>query len=162
MRVYHGSLEKVVNPSLDKMNPRTDFGSGFYTTTNYDQAVRWTLVKQRRSNNFNSKRYVNVFEYNENNSLNVLKFEDANDKWIDFICKNRKSDELIHDYDVVIGPVANDNLYTVLAGYENGLYDKEETVKRLKTYLLSDQISFHNYEALKYLKYVETIEVGEE
>ena len=45
---------------------------------------------------------------------------------------------------------------------EDGIYDEEETIKRLKTYLLSNQISFHTYDSLKCLKYIETIEVGEE
>ena len=68
----------------------------------------------------------------------------------------------MHQYDIVIGPVVDDNLYQVLVNYENGVYDMEETIKRLKTYLLSNQISFHTLKSLEYVKYIETIEVGEE
>ena len=69
---------------------------------------------------------------------------------------------IINKYDIVIGPVADANLYQVLVSYENGIYDMEETIKRLKTYILSNQISFHTLKSLECIKYIETIEVGEE
>lgn len=83
-------------------------------------------------------------------------------RWVKFVFKNRQSDELVHQYDIVIGPVADDNLYQVLVSYENGVYDMEETIKRLKTYVLSNQISFHTLKSLECIKYIETIEVGED
>ena len=75
---------------------------------------------------------------------------------------NRQSDNLDHQYDIVIGPVADDNLYQVLILYENGTYNVSDTIKRLKTYVLKNQISFHTVEALNTLKYIETIEVYDE
>lgn len=50
----------------------------------------------------------------------------------------------------------------ILVSYENGIYDIEETIKRLKTYLLSNQVSFHTLKSLECVKYIETIRVGEE
>ena len=46
--------------------------------------------------------------------------------------------------------------------YENGTYNVSETIKRLKTYELSNQISFHTEKSLQTLKYIETIEVEDE
>ena len=57
--------------------------------------------------------------------------------------------------------MADDRLYKVLSGYEDGTYDVDETIKRLKTYVLANQISFHTEEAISLLRYVETIEVGD-
>lgn len=94
-------------------------------------------------------------------NMKILNFENATEEWLKFIFQNRKSDKLIHQYDIVIGPVANDNLYQVLVNYENGLYDIDETIKRLKTYVLQNQISFHTQKSLECIKYIETIEVGE-
>ena len=91
--------------------------------------------------------------------MNILDFQEATEEWLKFVFKNRQSEELVHQYDIVKGPVADDNLYQVLVNYENGVYDMEETIKRLKTYLLSNQISFHTLKALDCLKYIETIEV---
>lgn len=87
--------------------------------------------------------YINVFEYHEDNNLSILNFEEATKEWLRFVYKNRQSDGLVHQFDIVKGPVADDKLYRVLAGYEDGIYDEEEPIKRLKTYLLTNQIFFH-------------------
>ena len=165
MKIYHGSTVIVEKPSLEIVNHRTDFGKGFYTTTDVEQAKKWTKIKRKRmeleNNKVNVHQYINVYEYTESNELNVLNFEDATEEWLKFVFINRQSNELVHKYDIVIGPVANDDLYQVLVNYEEGIYNVEETIKRLKTYLLSNQISFHTSKALECIKYVETIEVGE-
>ena len=163
MRLYHGSLNIIKDINLEIQNYKTDFGKGFYTTTDYKQARKWANIKRGRiEDNENIKMYVNVFEYEENNNLNILAFEDANKEWLDFIFMNRNSKELSHTYDIIKGPVADDRLYKVLVGYEDGVYDEEETIKRLKTYVLSNQISFHTLDSLECLKYIETIELGDE
>ena len=97
----------------------------------------------------------------EKNDLKILRFESATKEWLDFIFKNRKSNDLLHEYDIVIGPVANDNLYQVISGYEDGIYNLNETIKRLKTYTLTNQISFHTAKALKCIKYMKTIKMGD-
>ena len=163
MKLYHGSTFIVKEPNLEILNNRTDFGKGFYTTTDIEQAKKWAIIKKKRlsieKSNVEVNQYVNIYEYTENKDLKILNFMEATEEWLNFIFKNRQSEKLIHDYDIVIGPVANDNLYQVLAGYEDGTYNIEETIKRLKTYLLSNQISFHTLKALKCIKYIETIEV---
>lgn len=165
MRIYHGSTFRVEKPNLEILSYRTDFGKGFYTTTDMDQAKRWAKIKKGRlekiERNEELHQYINVYEYKEDKNLNILNFTEATEEWLKFIYKNRQSDELVHQYDIVIGPVADDNLYQVLVNYENGVYDMEETIKRLKTYLLSNQISFHTLKSLECVKYIETIEVGE-
>ena len=165
LKIYHGSTFVVEEPNLEILNNRTDFGRGFYTTTDKMQAIKWAKIKKNRLKKEsldNIQGYVNIYEYTEIPELNILKFEDATEEWLNFIYKNRQSNDLIHKYDIVIGPVADDNLYQVLLNYEAGVYEIEETIKRLKTYLLSNQISFHTEKSLKSIKYIETIKVGEE
>jgi hypothetical protein len=58
-------------------------------------------------------------------------------------------------YDIVIGPVANDKVYSVIQFYENGVYDKEEAIKRLKVEALFDQILFHTEKALNHCRFLE-------
>ena len=164
MRLYHGSTFIVEKPNLEILNHRTDFGKGFYTTTDIEQAEKWTKIKKERleklQKDANVHRYVNVYEYTENESLNILEFSGATEEWLKFVFQNRTGEMLVHDYDVIKGPVANDNLYAVLDFYSKGLYNVEETVERLKTYKLSNQISFHTAKSLKCLQYIETIELG--
>ena len=40
-KVYHGSIEEVRNPEIRQPNRSLDYGSGFYTTTSYEQAKKW-------------------------------------------------------------------------------------------------------------------------
>ena len=50
MQLFHGSLSSVVVLNFKLLNNKTDFGKGFYTTTDYDQSVKWTFVKKSRIN----------------------------------------------------------------------------------------------------------------
>ena len=157
LKVYHGSIFKVEQPNLETLNHRTDFGKGFYTTNDYEQAERWAKIKRNRLHADSS--YVNVYEYTEDESLNILDFKETTEEWLKFVFKNRESDVLAHKYDIVKGPVANDNLYLTLSGYEKGIYDFEETIKRLKAYTLVNQVSFHTIKALDTINHIETIQV---
>jgi len=93
LKIYHGSIFIVKNPNLEILNYRTDFGKGFYTTTDIEQAKRWTKIKkeraQVRNKNEKIKRYINIYEYTENKNLNILKFEEATEEWLKFIFKGK-------------------------------------------------------------------------
>lgn len=161
MRLYHGSTYIVEKPSLEILNFKTDFGKGFYTTTDIEQAKRWTQIKKKRLKELNNEKgYINIYEYIENDELKILDFLGATEEWLDFVYKNRKSSQLLHNYDIVKGPVADDNLYATLKLYEKNYASKEETIKALKTYKLINQISFHTERALKCIRYIGTEEVN--
>ena len=165
LKIYHGSTVIVKKPNLEILNYRTDFGKGFYTTTDIEQAKRWTKIKKGRMQEENKddkiKRYINIYEYTENKNLNILNFEEATEQWLDFVYRNRKSRELLHDYDIVKGPVADDNLFATLRLYERNYTSKEDTIRALKTYKLVNLISFHTSKAIDTIKYIETKEVEE-
>ena len=94
------------------------------------------------------------------NELSVLKFQNANEKWLKFVSANRKNLSVKNDYDVVIGPVANDRTMPVISLLFAGVYTEEETVKRLLPQKLKDQIVFKTEKSLQYLKFVEVVEVN--
>lgn len=161
MICYHGSDTIVDNPKiLDPKRP-LDFGGGFYVTTSKIQASSWAIKVAYRNNN--NHRCVNRYEFDlekAKSELIVIHFEIADEKWLDFICDNR-SGKFIGNYDIVIGPVADDRVYRVVVEYENGDLDKETALKNLKTEALCDQILFHTEKALECLKYIDT-EIVEE
>lgn len=112
-------------------------------------------IKVSYRNNTNHK-YINKYEFDferAKKNLNIIVFEYAEEKWLDFICANRNR-KYVGDYDIVIGSVADDKVYRVIVEYENGDVDKELALKRLKTETLCDQILFHTSESLKYLKFI--------
>ncbi len=152
MKLYHGSTEIVVKPQIVKPNRALDFGKGFYTTTDITQARRW--VKLRIGNHDGSVGFINIYEYSPSRELNVRTFRSANDSWVDFVHHNRTFINYEHNYDIVKGPVANDNVYLSFNLYESGIITKSELIKRLKTYKLADQILFHTDESLKCLTFI--------
>lgn len=153
MKVYHGSLEIVSKPEIRKPNRTLDYGEGFYTTTDHQQAVDWVMRHKKDA----EEGYVNVYEVDldEVKNLNTLWFDGPTDEWIDFVDNNRNKTGFTHNYDFVYGPVANDRVYACFALYESGVFNKEDLLRELKVYDLVDQLLFHTNAALKHLTFKE-------
>lgn len=160
MIVYHGSTQIINCPQLIESDRFLDFGKGFYTTTNLEQASRWATIKQKRT--AAEVAYVNIYEIDDNLlsnlNLSILVFPEANSEWLKFVTGNRRGNPL-HKYDIVKGAVANDTIYQTLVLYEAGVYTIEDTIARLKVHRLFDQISFHTERALKEITFQKTISV---
>ena len=86
-------------------------------------------------------------------TVKIIIFDKADEKWLDFIVNNRNGRNT-YDYDIVIGPVADDKVYRVVVEYENNDIDKETALKQLKTEKLCNQILFHTINSLQYLSYI--------
>jgi hypothetical protein len=154
MIIYHGSNVVVEQPKILKSQRMLDFGAGFYATLNKEQAVRWAerVADRRESKDQILSFYEFDLEAAERN-LDIIRFDEPNSEWLDFICANRSGREAAEPYDIVFGPVADDKVYTVVQYYENGVYDKNEAIKRLKVEKLFNQIHFHTDESLTYCRF---------
>ena len=160
MKLYHGSTAKVIKPHLTKCRANTDFGKGFYTTSSKEQAEKWAILKQQRSG---STAVVSEFEFDESilldsGDLKILHFTGADKSWLDFVFANRKGLSAV-EYNIVLGPVANDRLFTTITLYENGVLSANAAIEQLKTYVLFDQISFHSKNAIDRLIFVNAYKV---
>ena len=158
MRLYHGSVVEVRKPSLRYGRKKTDFGRGFYTTTQAEQAENWTKIKQDRTKA--PKRIVSVYEIDDalltSPELKIREFHGVDKAWLDFVvdsCKGVK-----HDYDLVFGPVANDKVFTTVNLFESGVLSAEAAILQLKAYKTYDQLSFHTERVIGALRFVEAIE----
>ena len=156
MLLYHGSNTQVLNPQILESDRRLEFGRGFYLTSSFEQALRWAelTVKRRET----GKSVVSVFELDEAKltNLKVLRFNQAQKEWLEYVTLNRKNQYIpADDYDIVTGPVANDRTMPVISLYFSGVYDIEETIKRLMPQKLHDQYTFKTDRALKTLKFLE-------
>jgi hypothetical protein len=151
LKLYHGSNLEVLNPKIRESLRALDFGAGFYLTSSEQQASKWakTIAKRRKKGNAT----LNTYEIDENkfDSLEVLKFETANADWLDFVVNNRRESVFKPPYDLVIGPVANDRTLPVINDYMDGVYTKEEAMKRLLPQNLTDQYAFLTNRALELL-----------
>jgi len=154
MKLYHGSDVIVDNPKILATNRPLDFGGGFYLTSSKEQAQKWAQRVALR--NGSEVAIVNTFEFDletAQKELVILRFNNATREWLEFVCRNRSGQLYERDYDIVIGPVADDKVYSVVVRFENGEYDLDEALKRLKIEKLSNQVLFHNEKALSYLQF---------
>lgn len=161
MMLYHGSDLIVTEPQILAANRLLDFGEGFYTTTNYDQAVRWAGKVSLRRNT--AVQYISVYELELDKAkevLSIIEFKKPDEDWLDFICACRSGKDTGINYDIVIGPVADDNVYTTVKLFETGVLNKDETIKRLKIEELFDQVLFHTEKALTFCKYTNAVQNG--
>ena len=151
MNIYNGSDVVVERPKILRSNRLLDFGMGFYTTSNKEQAIRWAERVSLRNNTGNKVLSVYKFDIDRAKSeAKVIEFRFADEKWLDFITASRRGKEILDEYDIVIGPVADDNVYLTVKLFETGVLDKTEAVKRLKVEKLFDQILFHTEKGLEF------------
>ena len=159
MILYHGSNVVVKNPKLIEQNRFLDFGYGFYTTTNKVQAENFAQkVVVRRG----GTPTVNIYEIDDNIGVELLKikrFNSPDEEWLDFVSAHRNGTYDGEQYDLIIGAVANDDVYRTLQVYSTGLLTKEQALEALKIKKLFDQYVFATNEAISLLKFVKSEEV---
>mgnify|MGYP002521667174 CR=1 FL=1 len=159
MILYHGSNMTVDQPKLVEQNRFLDFGYGFYTTTNKVQAESFAKkIILRRG----GTPTVNVYEFDEtawNPALKVRKFSAPDAAWLDFVCAHRNGTYDGEAYDLIVGAVANDDVYRTLQVYGAGLLTKAQALEALKIKKLFNQYVFATEAALSFLKFLEATEV---
>lgn len=147
--VYHGSNQEVKNPEIMATKFNKDFGIGFYCTILEDQAIKW------------AKKYdtsiVNLYEYKENTNLKIKEFTIMSEEWLDFIIDSRNGKK--HDFDIVIGAMADDQVYNYISDYMNGTISRNAFWELAKFNHPTHQIAFCSSEALKCIKFIESKEV---
>lgn len=157
MILYHGSNVEVNQPQLIKLQRELDFGKGFYTTSDLKQAESW--AKRTAKRRASGSAIVSVYEIDNAvfSMLNVLKFDSADQKWLKFVTDNRRGIPSAERWDIIIGPVANDQTMPTITLYLDGFYSEEETIKRLLPQNLKDQYVFKTDSALSMLHFTEVI-----
>ena len=154
MILYHGTNVDFNVIDLDKSNKYKDFGKGFYLTDIRSQAEELAAKKSRL---FGGYPVIQEYEFDENmlqaGDLQVLTFSSPSPLWADFIFKNRNRHiQFSHDYDIVIGPIADDGVAYLLGRYEEGTLTIDELSKELDYKKLNNQYFFGTEKAIKYLK----------
>ena len=166
MIVYHGSNTIVESVDLDRCRPYKDFGKGFYTTPFIGQAQRMSM---RVSRLFGNTAIVNTNNFDRSflSKLNVLECNSPDAQWAQFVIKNRNrhftditSRECNQDakYDIIIGPVADDDIALLFRQYTENLITLEMLARGMEFRHLSIQYSFHTKQALHALEFLGVID----
>ena len=143
MTVYHGGYEPVTNPEIRIGRNTKDFGAGFYCTIIKEQAERWA----RRY----SSKIVSVYDVRMDSSLNIKEFNEMSEDWLDFIVACRHGES--HDYDIVIGAMADDQIYNYISDFMDGSITREQFWVMARFKYPTHQINFCSEAALKCLEY---------
>lgn len=134
MKLYHGTNKDFDKIDLSKSKPNKDFGRGFYLSADYEQALNMAQVKVEQLETGNL--VVQTYEIADDvwDNLRVLRFDNYSEEWAKFILLNRNNPTnlLVHEYDIVIGPIANDRVGVQLWKYENRSIDLPTLVHNLQ------------------------------
>jgi hypothetical protein len=152
----------VEEPRLVEQNRSLDFGNGFYTTENKEQAISFAdKVFRRRKHE--GRPTVNIYTFDKSAfaACSLLRFDSPNEAWLDFVSANRNGTYKAKAFELIYGPVANDDIFLTFTLFANGALSKEETISRLKIKRLFNQLVFTSEHALGYLKYIGTIDEKE-
>ncbi len=157
MILYHGSNIIVKQPRLIQQNRYLDFGNGFYTTTNQEQAESFSKkVAFRRG----GMPILNIYEFDDLaiNDRMIKRFLSPDEEWLDFVSLHRNGIYDGEKYDLIIGPVADDNVYKTLEVYFSGLLTKQQALEALKVKKLFNQYVFGKEIAISHLRFVKAME----
>lgn len=155
MILYHGSNIDIDTPDLSKCRPYKDFGQGFYLTDIKEQAQR---IAAKTVKLYGGTSCLNKFSFDLDKAieagLKIKTFDNPCEEWAQFVVMNRDiyTPQPSHDYDIVIGPVADDNIAMLLRRFTKHYIDKEELLKGLTFSEVTSQYFFHTEAALKMLK----------
>ncbi len=155
MTLYHMGFQIIKEPDIRRGRANADFAQGFYLSDNADFSKRWARKRKDMTS------YLNKYLLNTQ-GLKIKTFE-RDMEWYDYICANRngKSDSLA-DYDLIIGPIANDTLYDTLGILTSGMLKKSQALEVLQIGSLYNQIVIKSQKALQALKFEEALEISDE
>lgn len=146
--LYHGTVvsNRFRYINISKGRGFKDFGKGFYLAYSKKQSIGMALRsegirKLNKNNRSNTNAKGIIYTYHTNNSvlkdLKVKVFDTADLEWLEFILKCRSNKYTPHDYDIVVGPTADDSTAICINNYREGLYGNPDSIKS-KSVLLSN------------------------
>lgn len=156
MLLYHVSDTVIEKPKVKFTRSYTDLGKGFYLTSAYKNALKFCAKFKTQGKD----SFISSFEFAEDklNTLNVTKFDDYSESWLDFILRCRSGQDT-SNYDLVIGGVANDIVFNTVELFFDGLIGKDEAIKRLRFEKPNLQFCFRTPLALSCLTYIKATRI---
>lgn len=142
--LYHGSKVIVDNPEILVRKYTKDFSWGFYCTKLIGQAERWAT-------RLTGKGVLNEYEFRNDTDLQWKSFDGMSEEWLDFIIGCRKGGT--HYYDIVEGPVADDEIFNAVQAYLDGSITRKALWELAAFRKPTHQICFSTVASLVCLKF---------
>lgn len=153
MILYHGSNCEIEKIDLAMCRPFKDFGQAFYLTTILVQARE---MAKRVADRFGGTPCINAYDFDDQDlsRLKVKLFNQPDREWAEFVMENRRRNKVhpADEFDLIIGPVANDDIATLFRTYEIGVITLDELVHGMKSRKLNNQYAFRSERAIGLLQ----------
>ncbi len=158
MILYHGSDKKIIKPSIEYARKNLDFGKGIYFTSYKKQAFSWAMRKKVR---YKKSAFINTYKMTLSfDSYRVKDFKNETSEWLEYVLACRNNEDIYKQYDIVIGAVADDNIFKIIDFYNRGIWTKDRIIEEITYFEKNDQICILNQEILdKNIKFIEAEEV---
>ena len=160
MRLYHGSNMAITDIDLSRCRPNKDFGLGFYLSPDKTAAEK---MAHRTVKRFGGSPYVMTYDFNDADleRFTLRRFEKPTVEWAMFVMANRRGvidaqeHNLDNKFDVVVGPIANDDLALLFRQFSGGLLTVEMLMREMQYKELTVQYSVHTQQAVSLLELIE-------
>ena len=151
--LYHGSQTIVELPEIRPSRFYKDFHLGFYCTLLFKQAKRWAI-------RFSGQGKISEYLYRPDSSLQILKFPEMTEEWLDFVVSCRTG--VPHFYDIVEGPMADDTIFNYVQNFVDGKISRSAFWELVKFKHPTHQICFHTPLSLTKLQFLKGYSVTDE
>lgn len=155
MILFHESNVAIEKIELDRCRPYKDFGKGFYLTDIRSQAER---MAARTARMFQGEPVLTCFEFDLEEAirkgLSIKVFNSPDEEWARFVMANRDINVIqpCHDFDIVIGPVADDTIARLLRMFTENFINGQQLLRELTFSQATSQYFFHTEAAIKLLR----------
>ena len=159
MILYHGGTECVEKPVIRPSLASRDFGTGFYCTDIRSQAEKWA---QRQGRVRKQSAALNVYDFDIDSAqqiLNFKRFEEYTIEWLDLVIKCRRNSHHTHEFDIVYGKIANDDVGETVQAVLDGLMPPDFALQKLAFMDANNQYCFCTEKSLAFLKFIESMEL---
>jgi len=158
MILYHGGTESVENPIIRHSVVSRDFGAGFYCTDIRNQAEKWAL---RQGKIRQKTAILNIYEFNmeDAQTVNFKMFTDYAIEWLELIINCRTNPDYKHEFDIVYGKIANDDVGETVQAVVDGLTPPDYALQKLAFMPANNQYCFCTEKSLTFLKFTESIKL---
>lgn len=154
MKLYHGTNAEILQIDLKESRVGKDFGIGFYLTPDKQVAQRQAERKFEQYGVGEARVYEYTIDDNALQALKVLQFDCYTMEWARFVLMNRKNRTRtqVHNYDVVIGPIADDVIGYQIRRVEEGIITEEQFLEEIKYHTVTIQYMFATDMAIQSLR----------
>lgn len=152
--LFHTGVQIIREPDIRIGRKNADFGQGFYLSNDEDFSRRWARTGK------DVTAYLNRYEM-DYDGLKIKRFE-RSQEWFDYIFDNRAGHpDALKDYDIIIGPIANDTLYDTGGIITSGLINRQQAFRMLSVGPAYEQIVIKTDRAAERLRFAEALEISQ-